>query len=69
MKVTVVYDKITMKLIPFFIDERSGEVIITSTDKNLNHDNLIVSNVDPRRLNLFDGYLLKEGEIYSEEKS
>lgn len=69
MKVTVVYDKITMKLITFFIDERSGEVIITSTDKNLNHDNLIVSNVDPRRLNLFDGYLLKEGEIYSEEKS
>lgn len=64
MKVTVVYDTKTKKIIPFKYGDM-GEVIITITGYHL--DNLIVSRVEATRLDLFNGYILEEGQVYVEE--
>lgn len=67
LQVKVVYHRITKKLYSFYVDERTSEIIITSDVEDKDYDDLIVSSVDPRRLDLFDGYLLDEGVFYGEE--
>jgi len=65
-KITVVFHKKTKKLIPFIIDDITGEVIITLTEDYV-PDDLIVSRVDPRRLDFLNGYIFPEGELNVEK--
>lgn len=64
MKITVVYNKNTKKIIPFRYTDL-GEVEILDCEQNI--DELIVSMIDATRLDLVNGYVLEEGEIYVEE--
>jgi len=65
-KITIVYNKRTRKLLPFLIDDLTGEIIITATGA-YNQEDIIVSRVNPLRLDLLNGYLLPEGETYAED--
>jgi len=58
MKITIVYNKENNRLIPFQYGD-SGEIILLSTDPDLNLDNCIVSMVDLEYVDFDNGLFIQ----------
>lgn len=59
VKVKVVYNKKTLKLIPFS-ENAMGEIIILTTGNLGNPEDICVGLVDPKKLDLLNGYIRED---------